>query len=314
MSRENLELATAILAEIKARVTSSDDIIPSVECPIFSPVLLKEYTEKFSTNVLSRYITLTHHVIKVFDSLKAAIPECTALRGHPDFAIQFIANLATALMGAGDCGPTSSLACALLLQRDCRSPVSHVTVSGRKSNGLLYGHQFVIIGEHRLSRGTFGPLAGRASPFKSLGADCVILDPLINMAFRASDIDQLEKVTSLYRTFQIDTITDCLIINHNKSRAKPMMTQMHAAAERLRDDVYRQYHIAPYVKDSLEMPIAKFEHAIRCTIRIYDAATTDPRVMEYITSHTKHDILLTPEEVEIADRLISVPSAAPRPS
>jgi hypothetical protein len=291
---KNLAVAKKVLEQIKRDVTSSDDIIPSVELPHIFPHEMASYERKFGEDKMGEMMRYNNYS-SILRNRKRADETFKRLEKEGKISPWTTMNIAVTMMGIGECSETSNLAAILLCQKGCQAPINVLMLKGLLPNGKSFSHAVVVIGNCEV-------LTGELESFKQLSDDCVLIDPLIGVVGRANQIQTLEKEKEYIKVFDLTSFSEMHTINPLTSKKE--VEEIVKNAEQLSQEWRKT--IDPYQKSSSKETAKTAQAAIapdngeKLTASTSSEGTSHVNIGLFGTDpHTKLLVTLKPFEKDI---------------
>lgn len=221
---QNLNIAKEVIKEIKAKVTSSHDIISRLALPFMHGDEIEQYKAKFGEKVMNesiRHMKMT----SIVRAVATKSPELAKVK-----CPLTTAQIAITECGLGECSETSNLAALKLIEKGCKN-VHLIGIKGMPRIGGIqgdyYDHAFVLVGD-------ISPLdiGSALSDFDKLDKNCVLVDPLLGIAGPAHQFNTLLKdylaIYKMKSIFAINDVPDGIKneIQEIKATAKSIADQM----------------------------------------------------------------------------------------
>ena len=208
------QIAEQVLKNLKRDIKSSTDIIPRTELPYVLVHQFPSYIEKYGEETFSQYRA---HVKKTQDVRAKAMSLLPIYRSKGIPAPISTIQVAITLCGVGECGETTNRAAvdlvAKFLEEGLNTPVNTILTRGKvckpyfKNTTDSYDHAFVIIGQLPID----WDFSIGLSAFRSLGSDCILVDPSLGIIGLARDAEKILK--KIFDVYEINRIESCSVIS-----------------------------------------------------------------------------------------------------
>jgi hypothetical protein len=200
-SQSDLELAQIALKNIKAKVTSSNDIISREQFPRIYPDEMDQYVKKFGEPAVRTFLDNMHQLEGVRNASLEAQSKFSSSLKHPVTA----RSIAITYFGVGECQETTSRAVMELGLLGCKTNFTVVRLDGKLDDmGIPDMHALLIIGDTSCLKPNSDIIT-----FKKLGNDCLLVDPFLGVIGKANKIGSLiGKYIRAYQLFTIAELTD----------------------------------------------------------------------------------------------------------
>lgn len=175
--QENLLLAKNVLAEVKKEVTCSNDIISDKDLPHLYEHEMEIYKLKFGAEKLQHYLDYQNKLSLIRNLTNSIVNEHKL-----SFPIS-TQQIATSLMGVGECSENASIALMKLRLAGCTAPILNVVIAS-SADSRSKKHNFLLIGD-------YSAISQQIQSFSSLDNSCILLDPFFNIVGQANKITPL---------------------------------------------------------------------------------------------------------------------------
>lgn len=242
--KQNLEIATPIIKEIKATTLSSNDIILRSKLPVFLLPKINDYVRDFGVDKVSRYGYHMQHIQQIrgliYNKYKHLLGNISPTT---------VGLVATALHGTGECHETATFAVLKLLKASTSSymlellgKVNH----DRQPAGTRFNHAIVLIGNVEQPWGL-----SSLEDFQSLGDDVVVVDAFLGYVGAARNYvnDNREYVEQFGFNQTINKIQ-----YFDASSTRPTALGLLAKAQQVSSALQSQYGIEKYSRDFGDTP------------------------------------------------------------
>lgn len=281
----DLALAKKALAKVKAIVTSTNDIIPTLKLPFFVPAEVQKYIHQFGEETVERYL----EYLKKLGNARAN-SKLLAKKYQSSLASPVTASVAAVgYSRVGECQELATVAMLELGLMGCKSPIASVCIASDKVNGSTgnnYAHNFLIIG----ATDSLDDETGLAS-FDSLPDECILLDPLLGIVGRANQFNVL--LAEYNRLFAMNKITAIQDVDPAKTNFRQLEQDVLRIIRELEQ---MNKASADQMPDNVAMSYAAFFSASRSPekqsmLRLCNACNQNARGDEILTALTKDPAL-----------------------